>query len=183
MMRFPVLFLALLGGGISTACAQVEPAAYARPFSVTVGGLGSGFQPDYGPNYLFGAGAFVDVAFSRWVQVEAEGRWLRLNQYENVWQDNYLIGPRIPVRSFGRVTPYGKVLVGMGSMNFQFNYAYGRFTDIAYGGGVDLKLTNRLSLRPVDFEYQEWPKWLQGQGQLFPYGVSVGVSYRLFGRR
>lgn len=183
MKRSFVFFLALLAGGLVSARAQVAPAAFSRQFSVTVGGMGSAFQPDYGPNYLFGGGAFVDVAFSRWVQVEAEGRWLRLNQYENIWQDNYLIGPRVPIRRFWKATPYAKALIGAGTMNFQFNYANGKFTAIAYGGGVDVKLSNRLSLRAIDVEYQEWPKWLEGQGQLFPYGASVGVSYRLFGGR
>jgi hypothetical protein len=37
---------------------------------------------------------------------------------------------------FKRATPYTKVLVGYGRMNFEYNAAYGRFTDIAYGGSV-----------------------------------------------
>ena len=60
----------------------------------------------------------------------------------------------------------------------------GKFTDIAYGGGVDLKLNKRFSIRAFDFEYQQYPKFvknslLQGQ-QLFPYGASVGIGYKLF---
>ena len=40
--------------------------------------------------------------------------------------------------SFKRATPYGKALFGCGKMNFQYSYAYGRFADIAFGGGVDI---------------------------------------------
>ena len=60
-----------------------------------------------------------------------------------------MVGPRVPIHTFSfmRATPYGKVLFGYGKMNFEYSYAYGRFADIAYGGGVDLKLTNRISLR------------------------------------
>jgi hypothetical protein len=179
--RFVILYLALLLAGAACSCAQVAPTAIRREFSVTAGGLGSLFRPDYGSNNLIGVGAFVDVKFSRWVQAEAEGRWLRFNEAEDVWQDNFLVGPRVPIHTFGRITPYGKVLVGMGSMNFQYNYAYGRFTDIAYGGGADVQLTKRLAVRPVDFEYQQWPHWVDGA--LYPWGFSAGVSYRVFGGR
>jgi len=149
----------------------------------------SGFQPDYGgggfaetgPNRLYGLGTYVDVKFNRWVQIEAEGRWLQLNQLDNINQSNYLIGPRYPIRKlhFWRATPYAKVLIGYANMNFEFNEATGRFTDIAYGGGLDVKLTKRISVRAIDFEYQQWPKWINNQ-QLFPYGASVGIGYRVF---
>jgi hypothetical protein len=157
------------------------PAAISRQFSITTGGMGTVFDPDYGSNKLAGVGAYVDIAFSRWVQAEAEGRWLRFHEAQDVYEDNYLIGPRLPIHTFGRFTPYGKVLIGMGSMNFQYSYAYGRFTDIAYGGGVDIRLSRRLTVRPVDFEYQQWPNWVQGS--LSPYGVSAGFSYRVLGAR
>ena len=181
MKRSSLFLLALLCFPIMRAAAQVEPSATARNFSLEVGGLGSYFQPNYGPNRLGGVGAFVDVRFSRWVQIEGEGRWLRFNQYQNIYEDNYLIGPRIPIHQFGRFTPYGKVLVGLGDMNFQYNYASGRFTALAYGGGLDIGLTRHLSVRAVDFEYQQWPSWLSSS--LYPYGVSAGVSYRILGGR
>ncbi len=148
--------------------------------------MGSVFQPDYagngvaegGPDPLLGAGAYVDFGFRRYLQFEAEGRWLRFNQYQNIYEDNYLIGPRIPIRKYGRFTPYGKALFGWGKMNFQYNYAYGRFADIALGGGVDYDLTPKLSLRAIDFEYQLWPNWVNGT--LKPYGGSFGVAYKIF---
>jgi hypothetical protein len=150
--------------------------------------MASAFQPDYAggfvsgesPNRLYGAAAFVDVNFTRWFQVEAEGRWLRFNQFVDINETNYLIGPRLPIHRFGRFTPYIKALVGYGLMNFEFNNATGRFTALAYGGGVDVKLTHRISARG-DFEVQQWPLWINNQ-ELYPYGASVGISYRVFGR-
>ena len=64
-----------------------------------MGGLGSVFQPDYAggyaaPNRTYGVAAYADMRFTRWVQVEAEGRWLPFNEYLGIKQDNYLIGPR-----------------------------------------------------------------------------------------
>jgi hypothetical protein len=185
---FAALFFILLGAGTLSAHAQVVPAAIGRGLSITAGGMASAFQPDYeggaaaetSSNRLYGIGAYVDVRFTRWIQIEAEGRWLRFNQLDNIHQDNYLIGPRLPIphAHFWRATPYAKVLVGYGNMNFEFNEAHGRFTDIAYGGGVDIKLNRRISIRAIDFEYQQWPKWLNSS--LYPYGASVGVGYKIF---
>jgi opacity protein-like surface antigen len=185
---FTAISCILLAAGALFAHAQVDPSAIGRGLSITAGGLASAFQPDYAggsvaaasSSRLYGIGAYVDVRFSRWVQIEAEGRWLRFNQYVNISQDNYLIGPRLPIPHlhFWRATPYGKVLVGYGNMNFEFNAAHGRFTDIAYGGGVDIKLTKRISVRAIDFEFQQWPKWLNSS--LAPYGASVGVGYKIF---
>ena len=130
------------------------------------------------PNRLYGAGAYVDLKFSRWAQIEAEGRWLRFNQFVDIYQDNYVIGPRIPIHHFGRFTPYGKALAGFSNMNFELNAAHGRFTTVAFGGGVDYKLSKKLTIRCADFEYQYWPEWLNSS--LSPYGLSAGASYKVF---
>jgi hypothetical protein len=193
-----VLSCILLAAGAASARAQVVPTATARQVSVTAGGTISIFQPDFAgvwsdrspyypvaqsSNYpLFGAGAYVDVKLSRWIQLEAEGRWQRFNQYANIYQDNYLAGPRVPVYHFWKAAVYGKVLGGFSNMNFGTLYGqpagHGRFTDIAFGGGMDVKLTRRLSIRALDVEYQYWPEW--GNSTLSPYGASVGIGYRVF---
>ena len=95
----------------------------------------------------------------------------------NIREDNYLIGPRILAPRYKKLRPYGKVLFGYGRMNFQYNFAYGRFADLALGGGVDYPLTKRISAR-VNFEYQLWPNWVNGT--LKPYGGDVGIAYKVF---
>jgi hypothetical protein len=189
-MKQAVMFFFLLGsltaGTLSTR-AQVVPAARGGQLSITVGGLASAFQPDYegggialtSPNRLYGMGGYVDVKFTRWFQAEAEGRWLKFNQFENIQENNYLLGPRVPIHRFWRATPYAKVLFGFSNMSFEYNVATGRYTTIAYGGGVDMKLTRRISLRAFDFEYEQYPTWYNHQ-TLNPYGASVGASYRIF---
>ena len=188
------VFLVVFCAGVATARAQVAPSAYRSQFTLTAGGLGSVFQPDYAgnaiaqtsPNRLYGIGAFVDVKFTRWAQLEAEGRWQRFNQFENIYEDNYLIGPILPIHHFQfmHATPYAKVLAGVGKINFEFSDAYGHFTALAYGGGVDFKLTDRISARG-DFEYQQWPgsSTFLNHTTLYPYGASAGVSYRILGGR
>jgi opacity protein-like surface antigen len=192
------LFPILLAAGAVAAAAQVVPSATGRQVSLSVGGMASAFQPDFagewqypctpdscypaaqGSQALFGAGAYVDLKLNRWLQVEAEGRWQRWHQYAGIHQDNYLIGPKLPLRRFGRATVYGKTLFGFSRMDFGYfsGYGHGNFSDFAFGGGMDVKLTKRLTLRPVDFEYQYWPWW--GNSSISPYGASVGVSYKIF---
>jgi hypothetical protein len=181
-----LLFCCVLCAFATKAHAQVVASATRSPISLSVGGMGSLFQPDYAgtgvpaqaPNDLWGAGAFVDLRIRHWIQAEAEGRWLRFNQYENIYEDNYLIGPKVPIHETRRYKPYAKALFGYSKMNFQYNYAYGHFADIAFGGGVDIPLTPKITVRAINFEYQLWPNWLSGT--LKPYGGDVGISYRIF---
>jgi hypothetical protein len=188
------LFSIFFAAGSLSARAQVVPSAYAQRFTINVGALGSVFQPDYkgggvaqtGPYRLYGDGAYVDVKLTRWVQIEAEARWLRFNSYLNIREDNYLIGPRLPIERlrYKRAIPYAKVLVGRGRMNFEYDSILNYYTDIAFGGGVDVKLTKKITIRAFDFEYQQWIGWPNLTGYpnttLSPYGGSVGVSYKVF---
>jgi hypothetical protein len=180
------LLLIAFSLAVVNARGQVVPAATSHTFSVSAGALGSTFQPDYagegiaqtGPKRLYGVGAYVDLHFSRWVQVEGEGHWMRFNEYyppgatTGISEDTYLVGPRIPIVTFHRVTPYGKFLVGLGTGSF----LTGNTFVLDYGGGVDVRLTHRLTLRAVDFEYQQW----RVDPTLYPYGGSVGISYKIF---
>ncbi len=200
-VRCPVtalLFLALAAGA-TAARSQVVPSAYARGLSISAGGEVSGFQPDYAGHgvpeaapfsgYLAGMGTYVDVKFTPWVQIEAEGRWMRFNRPDGgIYEDNYLVGPRLPIYKlhFWRATPYAKALIGYGKLNFEQGNGWGRYTALAYGGGLDIKVAKRISMRLPDFEFQQWPNWSEGTPKtynLLPYGLSVGVSYRVLGLR
>jgi hypothetical protein len=207
-----VLSCILLAAAAVAAPAQVAPSANARQFSITVGGMASVFQPDYTGGFalapdtlwypfaqavnqpLIGPGAFFDVKFRRWVQIEGEARWLRFNRAQGVYgqavftenrvytdqdthEDNYLIGPRVPVYHFWKATVYAKALAGFSKMDLGGG-EHGTFTATAFGGGMDVRLTKRISIRAFDGEYQYWPDW--GNSKLFPYGASAGVSYRIF---
>jgi hypothetical protein len=158
--------------------AQVAPTAFRSPISLTVGGTASLFDPDYLTNNLGGLGAYVDLNLFHGIGVEAEGRWQHIHEYAGVSQDNYLIGPRVQVMHFWRARPYVKALGGFSNMNFEDGIGSGRFTTLAFGGGIDIHVTRRWSVRAIDAEYQYWPSFLGGS--LSPYGVSAGVSYRIF---
>lgn len=179
MRRSAFLLFIFIAGAVAGGWAQAAPAATDRQLTIMAGGMVSGFQPDEGGTDLVGVGTYVDFHFSHWVQVEAEGRWLRWNEYYGEHQDNYLIGPRVPIKQFGNFNVYGKTLIGYGKMTFPFNYGYGTFTDLAFGGTLDYRLSRKITVRAADFEYQYWPKWINNTS-LTPYGVSAGVSYRVF---
>jgi hypothetical protein len=192
----PIFAFFLLAAAAVSARAQVVPSAFAKGLSLTAGGEASVFQPDYTgfgvparapfSQYLYGIGTYVDLKVTPWIQFEGEGRWLRFNQTDGIYEDNYLIGPRLPIyrlRSW-HATPYGKILIGYGKLNFENGNGWGRYTQLAYGGGLDIKMSKRINVRLPDVEYQQWLNWTEGTGKsynLFPYGVSVGVSYRVFG--
>jgi Outer membrane protein beta-barrel domain len=162
--------------------AQVAPAAYKGQFSLSAGAEGSMFQPDYagngiaqaGPDRLYGVGTYVDARFTRWLQIEAEGRWLHFNEYAGIGENSYMIGPRVPIVDFHRVEPYGKFLIGWGSG--PGGWLTGRAGTLAYGGGVDYRWKRRLTIRAFDFEYQQW----RVKPTLWPYGGSVGLSYTIY---
>lgn len=211
MRRSVVALILVIVFAVFSARAQVVPAAFSKQVSLNVGGMASAFEPEFAGNWTLGLpaypvgetssypsiglGVFVDVKLSHWVQIEAEGRWLRFNQDSNIFQDsksnvhqdNYLIGPRVPLPRIWRASPYAKVLAGYSLMNLGLYpgscsagncNASGRFTDIAFGGGADFRLTRRISLRAFDFEYQYLPAWWNSS--LRPYGASMGIAYRVF---
>jgi len=183
MKRFLVVFFGLVfaAGGFS-AHAQVAPAATGRRLVINAGAEASAVQPDYAgegvaqasPNKLVGIGAYVDADFTRWIQIEAEGRWAHWNQYAGIAQNTYMIGPRVPIiEDWKGLTPYGKFLIGWGSGPF----LTGRATTWAYGGGVDYHLRHsKFTLRCFDFEYQDW----RVAPTLNPWAASVGLSYKVF---
>ena len=169
------------------AMAQVAPSATGSHTSLSAGGLFTVTQPDFDPNlttitndgvvtssnHLYGIGGFVDYRMSRWVQLEAEGRWERWNQTQGytINENQYAIGIRDPIHTFGHITPYAKVMAGLGTANF----LTGRAALFSYGGGMDYRLTKRISLR-ADFEQQSW----RVTPTMKPYTGAIGFSYRIF---
>ncbi len=174
---FLLTFLGMLSYS-AVSQAQVAPSAFAKPFSLTVGAMVSGFNPDYTTQKLGGVGAYVDVNLFKGIGIEAEGRWQRFHGFQGIQQDNYLIGPRVKIKHFWRATPYAKVLGGFSNMTFENNIATGRFSTVAAGAGVDIHLSHRWSVRALDAEYQIWPAFLGSS--LSPYGISAGIGYRIF---
>jgi opacity protein-like surface antigen len=143
---------------------------------ITVGGTASGYNIDYGKRDLGGIGIYADFAATAHLGIEGEARFLRYNQEADTHLSTYLVGPRV---AFGthRLIPYGKFLVGLGKFNFPYDYATGSYFVLAPGAGVDYKLNQRIKLRLIDVEYQEWPQFTYGS--IHPYGISAGISFTI----
>jgi len=183
-----LLCIAFSLASIVSAHGQVVPAATSRVLDVRAGAFASAFQPDYfgtgeaytSPNRMYGAGAYVDARFTRWIQPEFEARFLDFNEYYefgqtiNQTQNTFSIGERLPIKTFRRFTPYGKFLVGLGNGDFLNGNAF----VLTYGGGVDYKLNRKFAIRCADFEYQQWK--INSALTIYPYGLSAGLSYRIF---
>ena len=193
-----LLCFAFSSVALVSAHGQEVPSATERVLTVRVGGLASAFQPDYagdpqvgaqtGPQRLYGVGAYVDARFTRWIQPEVEMRWGRFNEYQSglqnqpIDENTYSIGDRVPIITFHKFTPYGKVLVGLGNASWLNGTAF----VLTYGGGVDYRLNRKFTIRCADFEYQQWPVTsvdpLGGTTSftIRPYGLNAGLSYRVF---
>lgn len=172
------LFAAMAALGCSiVAGAQAIPAGVGPGPHVMAGGGYSLFESDYGKRKLGGVTVWADANITyRW-GLEAEARWLRQNKDPNGSdQSTYLAGPRYSILTHN-LRPYAKTLVGIGHFNFPFGYASGNYLVVAPGGGVEWH-HKRFALKLVDVEYQMWPQF--SYGALHPYGVSAGITFRLW---
>ena len=143
---------------------------------VSVGGGYSAYQADYGQRVRGGGFAFVDVHPTWRYGLEGEGRYLRMHTAEDVTQTTYLGGVHVYLRPQA-FRPYVKFLAGVGRLNFPFGLGTGNYLALAPGAGVDYLIGDRITVRAIDLEYQDWPQFTFGT--LHPYGVSAGISIRL----
>jgi hypothetical protein len=192
MKRSILVFLcfAFSTAALVSAHGQVVPAATSRVFTLRAGAIASAFQPDYTgegfanptPNhiYTYGVGGYVDARFTRWIQPELELRFLRFNEWtcggqcSGIDQNTYSIGERVPIKTFHKFTPYGKMLVGLGNGD----WLSGNALVLTYGGGVDYRLNRKFTIRCADFEYQQWK--INSALTIWPYGLNAGLSYKVF---
>ncbi len=166
---------ALLAG---RASAQAVPTATGPGGRLSLGVAASGFQADYGKRTIGGAAVYVDANLTIHLGIEAEARRLQYNEEAGIRQTTYLAGPRLTLRPHA-FSPYAKLLVGVGQFHFPYGYADGRYFVVAPGAGIDYRLRGGgIKLRLIDFEYQDWPQFTYGQ--LHPYGLSAGISLRLW---
>jgi hypothetical protein len=167
----------MLLGASRVGGAQAIPTAKGPDSYLAFGGAVTAFQADYGRRVLGGGTVFADMNMTWRYGFESEARYLRIHTDEDVTETDYLVGPRVMFRP-GRFRPYAKFLVGAGRMTFPFHYADGTFFTYAPGGGMDWILGDRVTFRVVDFEYQMWTGFAT-YGELRPYGLSTGISWRV----
>jgi len=163
----------IMAGLMMMAGAQSRESAERGGTYFWVGGGASAYYMQYGGGKNLGVTGYFDADSIRRFGFEAEGRWLEFHQNNNIHAETYLGGPRYHF-NMGRFQPYVKGLAGLGYFNFTYNYAYGRYIVIAPWGGLDYRLSPRLSVR-ADGEYQYWPQFTFGP--MSSGGLSLGLRY------
>ena len=69
---------------------------------------------------------------------------------------NYLFGPRVTYRSYGRLTPFAHVLLGGQRDTFSVSGAGSASTNsfaMALGGGADYEMNGHVAIRLIQVEY------------------------------
>ena len=163
-----------------------------RPFTVGVGV--SDFSDDWG--YLnprqAGITVWVDWRLPHMLPIldglglELEGRDINFatpSYLPGHRMDTGLGGPIYQFRRKSRIRPYGKYLMGIGSIDFPnppSTYSHDTRAVFEPGVGADVRFWNSFSAR-AEYDYQFWHA-IFGQNDLNPQGVTFGVVYDFGGR-
>ena len=168
-MKKLVLFLAVVLGSACVVRAQETPAA---ELSAGYSYLRAGFHD--GLN-LHGGSVSLAGNINQWFGVVGD-YGLYHTQPSGLGGVNFhtfMAGPRFSYRRSDRVTPFAQVLVGA------FHGLDTTGFSMSTGGGVDVKLSEHVAIRPVQVEYL----LLRAQGDsLHCARLSAGIVFR-FGSR
>jgi len=109
--------------------------------------------------HLHGGSASVAYNYNHWLSAVADfggynnGNILGTGASGTL--STYLFGPRVSYRHFRKITPFGQVLFGVGHANSSAFGTAGSQNGFAMtaGGGVDYKVLDHFSIRPIQAEY------------------------------
>jgi opacity protein-like surface antigen len=187
LMIVPILALFFMGAALR-ARAQVTYSAEEGKLPFTVGAGVSDFSDDWGnqnPRQV-GITMWVDWRLPNMpsrlqgLGIEFEGRDI------NYSTPSYLPGHRMDTalggavyqwRHKSRIRPFGKYLMGIGSIDFPngTNYTHDTRTVFQPGGGADVRFWNSFSVRG-EYDYQFWHA-IFGPNDLNPNGFTIGAVY------
>jgi hypothetical protein len=136
----------------------------------------SGAQSDY-RGYLKGVGFYTTFDFKPHFGVEFDLHQNNTRHNDQIYERTYELGGRY-FRTYGRLSPYAKVMYGRGVFNFPQNVANLAYNLATVGGGADLKVLPYLNVRG-DYEYQRWFGF--PPNGLTPWMLSIGVAYHFPG--
>lgn len=107
---------------------------------------------------LNGASGSVVINFKSWLSGVADfGGYARYTPpaLGNSTVSTYLFGPRVSLTRYGRVTPFGQILVGVAHSGSRYLTAGGSQTPFAtaIGGGLDWRWTNHIRVRAAEVDY------------------------------
>lgn len=181
--RMVALAVTLLAGA---AHGQVVPSAKGPGHTLWVGGEYSNIRASfpYGSiQRLWGIGGTADYSLTKYIGIEAEGRYLSTNGFYQEKQENYLVGPQCIVGRSEILQPFAQFVLGAGRITFPGQAGNGVYLALSPGAGINLRLRERWIVRG-EYEYQLWLGQSVVANQpahyITPNGVRVGVAFRLF---
>jgi len=106
-----------------------------------------------------GAGGTFAIDVTKWVGVVGDVGGCKVTGLPSGTSShelNFLFGPRVAFRNYGRVTPYVQALFGGEKASATITGFPSTSTNafaMTMGGGTDVRLTPHLSFRAIQFEY------------------------------
>lgn len=184
-VAMPLLVAVIALASSKYAESQVAPSAYTDRRALWVGGEYSDFEPDWGPNRMGAIGVYADWTIAHRVAAEGEVRFLHWNSFEGENENTFLLGPKVRLWDWRGLHPYGKILFGVGNIDYPNDFGTGNYFVFAPAGGVDYSIAHGWSVRG-EYEYQFWPSapgipGLPDNG-ITPHGISFGVAFRIVNR-
>lgn len=173
---FSLLFVA------TAAYSQVAQSATGGESVLWVGGEFSNFNPDYGPDRLYGLGATFDLNVTPKIGVIGEARWLHWHNSADggETQSDYLAGGKYRLYKWNKFDFDAKFLVGGVWVRFPYDIGSGSYFALAPGVFADYQLTSRFRVRG-GYEFQFLPSAPNIPGQpnngLTPRGFTIGLEY------
>jgi opacity protein-like surface antigen len=206
--RFFLLAFGLLLSLSIPASAQVVPAGTEQVLPFGAGGGFSNMSPGRGNGYMIGYAVWADyrpqfiVQRVQGLSIEGQVRYLgfdRSSTQAGLIERTFGGGATYTWRHFRNFRPYGKAMIGYGTINFppvvslvtdppstpggptpfatQTVYDYDSRVMYTLGGGIQYRIKNSVWVR-ADYEYEMWPGLLGGT--LKPQGVTIGVQYDMW---
>ena len=195
-MKRIVFTLAMLAASSSFAFGQAIPGA-TRRIDIQAGATFTYAVPDYTPQNAVGYGVFGDADITPHWGAELDFHSIYIQQHSPAKEWTFEYGVRYH-RDYGRYSPFLRASAGRGTFDFAPDFyqkgASESYNLVAFAGGVDIAITNRIGVRAAA-EYQDWftggvtgPPNIGGPGtdKYLPDGLTpalfeVGVSYHFTG--
>lgn len=117
---------------------------------------------------------FADLDLTPHLGTEFELHQANTPNTDSVYERTYELGARYH-RTYGRIEPYGKLMLGRGVYNYPNNVANLAYSLYAAGIGTDVRITHHVYAR-AEYEYQHWINF--APGTLSPSVIAIGAAYR-----
>jgi|HubBroStandDraft_5_1064220.scaffolds.fasta_scaffold407153_1 hypothetical protein len=138
---------------------------------------GAGFmylQPQYVNSNIEGISAWADYDFWKFLGAEVSVHLGNVITPADINENSYAVGPRF-IYHRRKFTGYAKILFGRATISNTDLNTSSSYNIYSFGGGLEYKITRRINIRVVDFDYQQWPNF--EPSTLTPLAVTIGASY------